>query len=127
MLKDSKTVIPYEDIDYEICELIRLINMVEGIETVESCCGHEKEPCRIWFKADNIECLTKFWYRYLYCNPNWHIVLNMTDVDIDNKEWNTPTYLLETTFSDFFYTELVIDNLAYSIKIDKLKENTDEM
>ena len=123
MRKDSKIIIPYEDIDSELQNLIRLINMVEGIETVESCCGHGKRPCQIWFKADNTEYLTKFWYKYLYCNPNWHIVLNMTDADIDDKEWNTPTYLLETTFSDFFYTGLAIDNLAYRIEIDKLKEN----
>ena len=125
MRKDSKTVIPYEDIDYEICDLIRLINMVEGIETVESCCGHGQSPCRIWFKADDIECLTKFWHKYLYGNPNWHIVLAMSDVEIDDKEWSTPTYLLETTFSDFYYTGLAIDNLAYRIEIDKLKENED--
>ena len=123
MRKDSKTIIPYEDIDYELQNLIRLINTVEGIETTECCCGHGESPCQIFFKADNTEYLTKFWYKYLYGNPNWHIVLAMTDVEIDDKEWNTPTYLLETTFSDFFYTGLAIDNLAYGIEIDKLKEN----
>ena len=126
MRKDSKTIIPYEDIDYELQNLIRLINTVEGIETTSCCCGHGTLPCQILFRADNTAYLTNFWYKYLYCNPNWHIVLAMTDVEIDDKEWNTPTYLLETTFPDFFYTGLAIDNLAYRIEIDKLKENTDD-
>ena len=126
MRKDSKTIIPYEDIDYELQDLIRLIDSIEGIETTEWCCSHGTSPCQIWFKADNTECLTKFWYKYLYGNPNWHIVLSMTDTDINDGEWNTPTYLLETTFSDFFYTGLAIDNLAYRIEIDKLKEKDND-
>ncbi len=120
MLNNSTTIIPYKDIDFEIRDLIRYINEVEGIETTESCCGHGESPCCIWFKADNIECLTKFWYKYLYGNPNWRIVLKMTDIDIDNEEWDKPTYLLYTTFSDYYYTGLAIDNLKMKFSIQSV-------
>lgn len=42
MYKDSTTIIPYDDIDVEIRQLIRGINSVDGIETVECCFGHYK-------------------------------------------------------------------------------------
>ena len=111
MLKGSTTKIPYDDIDYEIRDLCRYINNVDGIETTSSCCGHGEMPCLIYFKADNTESLTKFWRKYLYRNPNWHIVLNMSDTEIDNKEWDKPTYRLETTFPDYYYVGLAIDSL----------------
>ena len=84
MLKGSTTEIPYDDIDYELRDVIRYMNSIEGIETTECCCGHGERPCHIWFKADNAECLSKFWHKYLYCNHNWHIVFYMSDTDIDN-------------------------------------------
>lgn len=117
MLKGSTTEIPYADIDYEIRDLCRYINNVDGIETTESCCGHGKTPCQIWLKADNSEILTKFWHKYLYCNPNWRIILNMTDREIDNKEWDKPTYLLETSFPDYYYVGLAIDSLKDNMYI----------
>ncbi|MBO5839788.1 MAG: hypothetical protein J6R06_08965, partial [Bacteroidales bacterium] len=40
MLKNSKTIIPYNDIDYELQELIKFINMVDEIETTSCCSGH---------------------------------------------------------------------------------------
>ena len=117
MLKGSTTEIPYSDIDYEIRDLCRYINNVDGIETTSSCCGHKKMPCLIYFKADNTEILAKFWHKYLYRNPNWHIVLDMSDTDIDNKEWDKPTYLLETTIPDYYYVGLAIDSLKDNMYI----------
>ena len=116
MLKGSTTVIQYLDIDYEIVELIKYINMFDGIETVESCCGHGEMPCQIWFKADSLEYVTRFIYKYLYRNPNWRVVINPTDKDFDEWEWANPTYLLETTFPDYYYTGLAIDNLTFKLK-----------
>lgn len=116
MLKNSTTEIPYSDIDYELSYLIRYMNEIDGIETKSCCCGHGKAPCQIWFRADDTECLSRFWYKFLYRNPNWHIVLNMTDRDIDDEQWDKPTYLLETTFPDYYYVGLAIDNLTYALK-----------
>ena len=122
MLKDSKTEISYGDIDYEIAELVRLINNIEGIETIESCCGHSRRPCRIWFMADSVECVTKFIHRYIN-NASWRVVINISDVEIDNGEWDKPTYLLETTLP-YYSTEFAIANLIYQIKsYEDSKEN----
>jgi hypothetical protein len=121
MLKGSTTVIPYSEIDYGILGLVRYMNEIDGIETTESCCGHGEAPCRIWFRADNTECLTRFWYKYFYGNPNWNIVLDMDDSDIDDGLWDKPKYLLETSFQDHYYTGLAIDNLTYKFKYGRVR------
>lgn len=120
MLKGSTTEIPYTDpdepIDYEIRDLVKYINSVDGIETVNSCCGHGEKPCQIWFKADSIEDVTKFIHRFLYRNYNWRIIVDISDTEIDNKQWKNPTYLLESTITDCRYTYLAIENLTYRMK-----------
>lgn len=116
MKRNSKTIIPYKDIDYELVELIKCINEIDGIETTECCCGHGTMPCQIWLKADRTEDITHFSYNYLYCNPLWRIVINLTDNEIYDNEWNNPSYLLETTCSDYFYTGVSIDNLTYKMQ-----------
>ena len=116
MLKGSTTEIQYSGIDYELRDLIRYMNDVDGVETIASCCGHGEMPCQIWFKADDIVCVTKFINRYFYCNPNWRVVFAMSDTDIDDEQWDRPTYLLETTFTDYYYTGMAIDNLTYKFK-----------
>lgn len=115
MKKGSTTIIPYDDIDYELRNLIKLMNNIDGIETVECCCGHGEAPCYIWFKADSIEDVTRFQYKYLYGSRLWRISIDMTDIDIDENKWNDPRYLLETTCKDYFYTGVCIDNLTYKM------------
>lgn len=119
MKKGSTTIIPYDDIDYELRNLIKLMNNIDGIETVECCCRHGEAPCYIWFKADSIEDVTCFQYKYLYGSRLWRISIEMTDTDIDENKWNDPRYLLETTCKDYFYTGVCIDNLTYKMKENK--------
>ena len=57
MITDA--IIPYEDIDEEIIDLCRAFNDIDGIETVESCCGHGKETCKIWFIVRDIKTLSR--------------------------------------------------------------------
>lgn len=122
MKRGSNTVIPYEDIDYELVELIKCINDVEGIETVECCCGHGVEPCQIWFVADSLKDVTHFIRDYLYRSSLWRIIIDITDVDIDENKWDSPTYLLETTCNDYYYTGVCIDNLTYKMKMKQLTQ-----
>ena len=49
-----------EPLDYEISELVKLINCVDGIRTTNSCFGHNKSPIRICGIADSIADLNKF-------------------------------------------------------------------
>lgn len=54
------SVLPWEseDMDAECIPLCRAMNAIEGIRTVESCCGHGVGPHRIFFKAASIGNLT---------------------------------------------------------------------
>ena len=50
--------VPPDDIDPECIPLCRAINALPGLETYESCCGHERrDPFRIWFFAKTVEAL----------------------------------------------------------------------
>lgn len=40
--------------DKECIEICNALNRLSGVETQEGCCGHYKEPYRIWFKSANI-------------------------------------------------------------------------
>ncbi|MBR4404932.1 MAG: hypothetical protein IKW84_08990 [Bacteroidaceae bacterium] len=39
--------------DKECIEVCNALNKLPGVETTESCCGHCKNPYRIWFKSVN--------------------------------------------------------------------------
>jgi hypothetical protein len=38
----------FEEVDSECRELVNALNLIPGASTLESCCGHGKEPFRIW-------------------------------------------------------------------------------
>jgi hypothetical protein len=40
--------------DVECVELCRAVNDVPGLRTTHSCCGHGKEPFRVWLEARNV-------------------------------------------------------------------------
>ena len=120
MLRNSKSEIPYNDIDYEIRDLVKYINNVDGIETYGSCCGHGEGRAWIILLADSIEDINKFMYTYFYCNDGWEISLYMTDVDIDNKDWSKLRFMLHTVI-DYKYVDLAISNVT---KLFYIKQHT---
>ena len=67
--------INYEEIDQEIRDLVRELNNITGIETTCSCCGHGKEPCRIWLKIDCIATLNEFCVDILNPFYGWHFIV----------------------------------------------------
>lgn len=75
----------YEELDRECRFLVHSLNDLPGIETFSSCCGHEKEPYRIWFRAKNTADLFPI-IRAIdrrYCGHmwNWKIEVDLLDVD----------------------------------------------
>lgn len=46
-----------EWMDAECVDLCNAINSMKGLETVESCCGHNDQPYRIFFKCHDIPAL----------------------------------------------------------------------
>lgn len=54
------------DMDKECVALCNAINALEGLRTVESCCGHDKKPFRIYFTAEHLRQLPILLY---HCDP----------------------------------------------------------
>lgn len=122
MLKGKAKIQMPTDLDEEISELISLINDVEGIETTNSCFGHNEMPIQIWGVADNIEALHEFMYKYFYCNQLWHFELCLSDVMIDNKEWGKIEFLLKSDdrYISFPATQLMAQDLTKSFKLKQM-------
>lgn len=119
MLKGKPKIQMPNDLDPEIRELISLINDVEGIETLESCFGHNEGPIVIWGVADSIEDLHKFMYNYFYCDQLWHFELVLSDTMIDEQAWGKVVFLMKSDdrYIDFPTTQLMADNLTKRFQI----------
>lgn len=55
-------------LDAEVVSLIRAMNKLEGITTIESCSGHNERPFHIWFWADSLEDLPALLYWFDVCH-----------------------------------------------------------
>jgi len=49
---ENKERIPYEKMDPEVVPLCKALNMLKGVSTESSCCGHGTQPFTIMFKID---------------------------------------------------------------------------
>lgn len=70
-MTDTQTWTPPPDIDPESIALCAALNALPGIRTTESCCGHESEPFRLWFKAHNLEALPPALYWLDRCHSGY--------------------------------------------------------
>ena len=114
MYKNSKAIIPYDDIDYEIRELCRLLNSIDGVETTSSCCGHNERPCYIWFQVESIEALTYLCFNFFDNESLWHLEIRTADI---HKDWEDIHLVLHSgTIKDYPTVNLMIDNLTYRFK-----------
>lgn len=72
------------DIDKECVAICDKINSLPGTQTIESCCGHLKDPYRIWFKCDDNYSLAiiarVFDKRYSGTNYVYHIKITTCDM-----------------------------------------------
>jgi len=76
MKRYRKFPLPKEGMDKECVQLCLSMNVVPGIQTIESCCGHGKTPYRIWFVADDLESLPRLLYYFDPCHsgcPGWSV------------------------------------------------------
>lgn len=65
--------------DLECQPLIRAINFISGIYTIESCCGHGDDPFRIWFRVDDLSSLPDllYWLDACHCGYyDWHVTVS---------------------------------------------------
>lgn len=56
MADTQGTALP-ADLDPECRELCEALNLLPGITTTSSCCGHGREPYRIFFAAGSLDAL----------------------------------------------------------------------
>jgi hypothetical protein len=63
---------PSNTLDRECLALILALNGFPGIKTHDSCCGHGKQPFRIWFKAEDLECLPRMLYYTDGCHCGYY-------------------------------------------------------
>lgn len=70
-----------ENIDPECVPLIVTLNQLKGIKTFESCCGHLKEPFRIWFRCNNLTSLAIISRTFdrRYSDGKWKLTLETCD------------------------------------------------
>lgn len=64
--------IPYDDIDVELRDLIRILNTLDGIKTLSCCCGHGKTPCEIYLAIKDLSIIRDFCFNYLNPFYSWH-------------------------------------------------------
>lgn len=67
--------------DVECVALVDAMNMVPGIFTIESCCGHGEYPFRIWFKTDTLDAMPPllYWFDSCHCGLRGWSVVATTD------------------------------------------------
>jgi hypothetical protein len=54
-MAESQPVTLPADLDPECRELCEALNLLPGITTTSSCCGHGREPYRVFFAADSLD------------------------------------------------------------------------
>lgn len=118
MLRNSTTVIPYNDIDFEIRDLCIELNKFDGIETIESCCGHGKYPCMIWFVVESIDDLNNLIFNYFNHEPKWQIIADTSDPILN---YDKLKFVLTTDdVTDEYFVSLMVYNLKNRIKYNKI-------
>ncbi|MDD5517889.1 MAG: hypothetical protein PHV98_00875 [Candidatus Omnitrophica bacterium] len=63
--------------DKEVVELCKAMNLLPGITTIESCCGHGKRPYHIWFTAEGLLHLPRLIYYFDVCHcgfGGWRVI-----------------------------------------------------
>lgn len=132
---------PPADLDSACLNLCIALNALPGIKTTTSCCGHGREPFRVWLDfEDQVQslgsitlsrCLSGRYYNYapgeLRLDPQWRLYLGDTEGPVgfilEGKPMaaDTPSHepaeklalnLLEHVTSDFKLARRVISKLT---------------
>ena len=98
-----------EPLDEEIKKLVYLINKVDGVETIESCFGHHKNPCRIWLRIKNIDTANKFIKKFFYFDRLWSLKLTFIETD---DYFDELLFKLESAYKDYPTVDLMVENLT---------------
>ena len=115
--------IPYDDIDFQIRDLVKYLNKFDGIQTTSSCFGHNEAPCRIWFDAESIESLNNLIFKVFDYDNLWEISIYNSDFP---RNYPYLRMLLHSkNIKEYPTVDLMVCNLTYRLK-EILKDVDDE-
>ena len=106
------------DMDKECIELCNILNILPGVTTFESCCGHCKHQYYIWFFCNSIDTLSRLGRatERNYSDGMWEVVVDSTDTSpygvfwLRSKEtFTTPEEMMESVAR-------LIENIKYWFK-----------
>ena len=97
-----------EPLDRQIEKLVYLINQVDGVETIGSCFGHHKMPCRIWLRIKNIDTANKFIRHFFYLDPLWSLKLTFSEAGY----FDELLFIIESAYQDYPTVDLMVENLT---------------
>jgi len=106
------------DMDDECIELCNILNILPGVTTFESCCGHCKHQYYIWFYCNSIDTLSRLGRatERNYSDGKWEVVVDSTDTSpygvfwLRSKEtFTTPEKMMESV-------SRLIENIKYWFK-----------
>jgi hypothetical protein len=60
-------------LDKEVVPLVVALNAMKGVVTVESCCGHGKDPFYIWFYAESVDTVRPL-FELVSTRRGWRII-----------------------------------------------------
>ena len=69
-------------LDNEVVPLVDAMNALEGIVTVESCCGHGEDPFRVWFYAESVNAVRPL-FEVVSTRRGWRITFEEHNSDGD--------------------------------------------
>ena len=102
-------------LDKECKSLVKTLNSLNGIATIESCCGHLASPYRIFFLSDNFSTLGLL-YRCVdkrYSDGKWRIELNCSDTTPTNGFLLTSVDAFKSTSEMEKSVDSLITNIEY--------------
>lgn len=84
--------------DVESVALVDAMNMVPGIQTVESCCGHGEREFLIWFQTESLDDLPSllYWFDSCHCGLRGWRVIAKTDCAM-----SPVTFMVEGPIGDY--------------------------
>lgn len=89
LLKNESVI--HEWMDEECVDLCDALNSIKGISTIESCCGHNSGPYRIFFKCSSLNglkfiqsCIDRRYWKY---GHKWDITTTISDCDDDQLDF----------------------------------------
>ena len=108
-------MINYELLDKECVDLCKALNAMDGVRTVESCCGHLRSRYNIFLKCDNFSTLAKI-ARSVdrnYSDGKWELLVDSSDQEPCFNFWlrSKDTFKSENDMNESVNS--LIENLIY--------------